>query len=50
VPGPTGAGLGFVVGSIVGTFKGADEASRAARGREQVFTGCMTERGYQLEQ
>ncbi|MGH7355126.1 MAG: hypothetical protein ACRELS_11205 [Candidatus Rokuibacteriota bacterium] len=44
------AGLGFVVGSIAGTFKGADEASRAARARERVFAHCMTERGYQLEQ
>ena len=43
------AGLGFVIGSIAGTFKGADEASRAARAREQIFAHCMTERGYQLE-
>ncbi len=45
-----GAGLGFVIGSIAGTFKGADEASRAARAREGAFTSCMTERGYRLEQ
>jgi len=45
-----GAGLGFVIGSIAGTFKGADEASRAARAREGAFTNCMTERGYRLEQ
>ena len=44
------AGLGFVIGSIAGTFKGADEASRAARARERIFAHCMTERGYQLEQ
>lgn len=44
-----GAALGFTVGSIVGTFKGADEGSRAARGREQVFARCMTERGYRFE-
>jgi ferric-dicitrate binding protein FerR (iron transport regulator) len=42
-----GAALGFVVGSIVGTFKGADEGSSAARAREEVFTRCMTSRGYQ---
>jgi len=44
-----GAGLGFVIGSIAGTFKGADDASRAARGREQIFARCMTERGYRFE-
>jgi hypothetical protein len=44
-----GAGLGFVIGSIGGTFKGGEEASRAARDRERTFTRCMTERGYRLE-
>lgn len=41
-----GAALGFVVGSIVGTFKGAEEGTRLSRSRELVFTRCMSGRGY----
>jgi len=44
-----GAALGFVVGSMIGTFAGAGEASRLTRARQDVFVRCMMERGYRLE-
>jgi hypothetical protein len=44
-----GVALGFVVGAVVGTFKGADDVSRAVRGRQEVFSECMTGRGYWVD-
>ena len=44
-----GAALGFVIGSIVGTFKGTNDVSRAVHGRQEVFSECMTGRGYRVD-
>jgi hypothetical protein len=44
-----GAALGFVIGSIVGTFRGADDVSRAVHGRREVFSECMTGKGYRVD-
>ena len=44
-----GVALGFVAGSIVGTFAGVQGASRAAGAREGVFVRCMNDRGYQFQ-
>ena len=44
-----GARGGFVVGDVLGTLKGVDEASGAVRARRNVFARCMSERGYQVE-
>ena len=44
-----GAAVGFVIGSIVGTFKGTNDVSRAVHGRQEVFSECMSGRGYRVD-
>lgn len=44
-----GAALGFVIGSLAGTWKGAGDAFRAIRGRQEVFSDCMRQRGYRVD-
>jgi hypothetical protein len=43
-----GAALGFVLGSIAGTFVGAVETMDAVEARENVYARCMKERGYEV--
>jgi len=40
------AGLGFLAGSVAGTFAGGRESLRRARARGEIFARCMAQRGY----